>query len=284
METTECLRSLRDSHYPNQWVVLVDNGSDDPRESEYRTVLPELICRRLQRNVGFAAGCNAGIAVARELEADYVLLLNNDAEVAPDAIGRLVNCAEENPSFCALTAAVYSHQERRSLWHAGARTSIVWPFARQIREQELGAPEPVPIDFATGCALLLRMDAIEVVGELDERYFMFSEDNDLCMRMRKAGFRIGSVPSALVWHRVPSSVDENSPARAWLKSRSRLLYFRTHARGLSWLPAGASTLVYLARQIIAGALRGHWDVVGSIVAGCFGNSDPAAQLGRRRIQ
>ena len=62
-------------------------------------ILPGLVYRRLVRNRGFAAGCNAGIAVARESEADYVLLLNNDAEVAPDAIGRLVNCAEEHPSL-----------------------------------------------------------------------------------------------------------------------------------------------------------------------------------------
>lgn len=282
METTKCLRTLRDSHYPNQSVVLVDNGSHVPSESEYRAVLPDLVYRRLERNMGFAAGCNAGIAVARDLEADYVLLLNNDAEVAPDAIGRLVNCADENPSFCALTAAVYSLEDRRSLWHAGARTAIVWPFARRIREQDLRGPEPVPVDFATGCALLLRMATLEVVGKLDERYFMFSEDNDLCLRMRHAGFRIGTVPSALVWHRVASSAGENSPTRAWLKSHSRLLYFRKHARGLYWFTAAASMFSYLVRGILAGALRGHWDVVGSLVAGSLGTCHPSTASHRRK--
>ena len=284
IETTACLRSLRESHYQDLAVVLVDNGSDQSSESEYRDILPGLIYRRLERNRGFAAGCNAGIAVARDLEADYAFLLNNDAEVAPDAIGRLVNCADENPSFCALTAAVYSLEDRRSLWHAGARTLIVWPFARRIREEELQGPEPVPVDFATGCALLLRMTAMDVVGDLDEKYFMFSEDNDLCMRMRGAGFRIGAVPSAVVWHLIASTAGENTPGRAWLRSRSRLLYFQTHARGLYGLTAGASTLAFLARGILGGALRGQWDVVRSLVAGCLGVGDPAAELQRRQNQ
>ncbi len=281
-ETTACLRSLRESHYQDLVVVLVDNGSDRSSESEYRDILPGLIYRRLERNRGFAAGCNAGLAVARELAADYALLLNNDAEVAPDAIGRLVNCADENLRFCALTAAVYSHDDRRSLWHAGARTLVVWPFARRIREEQLKGQEPVPVDFATGCALLLRMAALNVVGELDERFFMFSEDNDLCMRMRGAGFRIGAVPSAVVWHRVASSAGANSPTRAWLRSRSRLLYFRKHARGLYWLTAAAATFLYLGRGVLAGALRGRWDVVESLVAGSLGTCRPSAALHRRQ--
>ena len=284
VETMACLRSLRASCYPNLIAVLVDNGSDYSNESEYRVILPGLIYRRLVRNRGFAAGCNAGIAVARESEADYVLLLNNDAEVAPDAIGRLVNCAEEHPRFGALTATVYHCENRGRLWHAGARTLVVWPFARRVTMAELKGPEPVPVDFATGCALLLRGAAIDTVGELDERFFMYSEDIDLCLRMREAGFRIGAVPSALAWHRVAASAYGDSPARAWQRSRSRLLYFQKHARGLSWLTAGASTLSFLARGILAGALRGRWGVVRSLVAGSFGYGDPAAQLHRRRNQ
>ena len=211
VETMACLRSLRASCYPNLIAVLVDNGSDYSNESEYRAILPGLVYRRLVRNRGFAAGCNAGIAVARESEADYVLLLNNDAEVAPDAIGRLVNCAEEHPSFGALTATVYHRENRGRLWHAGARTLVLWPFARRITMAELKGPEPVPVDFATGCALLLRGAAIDTVGELDERFFMYSEDIDLCLRMRDAGFRIGAVPSALAWHRVAASSTETAP-------------------------------------------------------------------------
>ena len=282
IETTACLRSLRESQYQDLIVVLVDNGSDQSSESEYRDILPRLVYRRLERNRGFAAGCNAGIAVARELGADYALLLNNDAEVALGAAGHLVNCADENPSFCALTAAVYSLEDRRSLWHAGARTLVVWPFARRIGNEELKGQEPVSVDFATGCALLLRMAALDVVGEMDERFFMFSEDNDLCLRMRRAGFRVGAVPSAVVWHRVASSVGEHSPARTWLRSRSRLLYFRKHARGLYLLTAAASTLFYLGRGILAGALRGRWDVVTSLVAGSLGTSHPSAALHRRQ--
>ena len=239
------MRSLRASCYPNLIAVLVDNGSDYSNESEYRAILPGLVYRRLVRNRGFAAGSNAGIAVARESEADYVLLLNNDAEVAPDAIGRLVNCAEEHPRFGALTATVYHRENRGRLWHAGARTLVLWPFARRITMAELKGPEPVPVDFATGCALLLRGAAIDTVGELDERFFMYSEDIDLCLRMREAGFRIGAVPSALAWHRVAASAYGDSPARAWQRSRSRFAIL-PEARPGAILAGGGSFYIRLS--------------------------------------
>jgi len=84
-----------------------------------------------------------------------------------------------------------------------------------------------------GCGLLIRRDLLERVGLFDERFFMYYEDLDLCLRARRAGYRLLLVPSAKMWHKVAvSSGGRDSPGERYHMARSSVLFFRKHAR--SW--------------------------------------------------
>ncbi len=213
-DTLACLRSLLAAGLPPDQAIVVDNGSTDDSVAVLRAACPQVQFLANARNLGFAGGANLGLARAQEMGRPYILLLNNDTEVAPDALDLLVAAAEAHPRAGLLSPLIrYAGDDR--IWFAGSYRRRLppvafWPAYR--RRRALPAA-PRPIDYATGCAMLLRSAMLREVGPFDEAYFMYWEDLDLCERARRAGWQILLIPAAVVRHRVSASTGEESPAK-----------------------------------------------------------------------
>lgn len=260
-ETRSCVEQLRASGYPDLKVIIVDNGSTDGSPERLRAWFPDVEILALGKNRGFAAGNNVGVRRALALGADWILLVNNDAVLAPDALQRLIDAA--SPGVGLAMPRIDALPSGR-LWNAGARLRGLNPLPRPLREADLAAGKPLRIDFAVGCVLLIRRDVVETIGLLDERYFMYYEDLDFCARARAAGFRIIVVPSARAGHYVGASLKKDSPRRTYLLARYRTLWTRSQAPGLGAL-AWWGTLVIAALRGIASAIldrdRASFDAV-----------------------
>jgi len=227
-DTTVCLSSLGRLEYPSFEVVLVDNGSVDGSPGLIRQRFPGITVIENGRNLGFAAGNNVGIAELIRRGADYVLLLNNDTEVAPNFLRVLVEAAESIPAAGILGPTVFYFDPPDVIWSAGGSIDRYGrPRHLEVDRRDAGTLEPVrEVDYVTGCAMLVKKDVIDRVGVLNERFFMYFEESEWCARARKAGFRVVHVSGARIWHKIAPSARAQSCRYLYLMARNRLLYLQ----------------------------------------------------------
>ena len=229
-----CLSSLTAVTYANFDAYVVHNG---PVNAELEQSLAAFSGRlaglvHTGENTGFARGNNAGIRLALQNGADYVLLLNDDTAVSPDFLDLLVAEGEKNPAAGMLGPEVMYFGDRERVSFSGAKFEAASGTFSFPKAGELAAPgaDPFGSDYITGCALLVKKKVIEKIGLLDERFFLYWEDSDWGLRAAAAGFENLVVPSAKIWHKVSASLGGNdSPLKAYHKTRSHFLFAELHA-------------------------------------------------------
>ena len=238
-DTMACLNSLQRIDYENYAVVLVDNASHDGTVEAVKKCFPSVKIIINKRNLRFAGGNNVGIEYALKQNADYVLLLNNDTEVKPDFLSELVRFAEADKIIGMVAPKIYYYDIPKMIWFAGGKIEFWkgWVSHVGIREIDNGQrDEAKDMDYLTGCCLLIRRELIEKVGKLDEKYFIYGEDADWCVRTSRAGFRLVYVPSSVIWHKVSSSSGGNlSWFKNWNKLKSQLRLMARYAKWYNWI-------------------------------------------------
>ncbi len=212
-QSRRCLQSLQNLDYSNVEVCLVDNGSSDGSGRELADEFSEVTVLALESNLGYAGGCNAGIRWAEQSGGAYVWLLNNDTTVDAAALRALVTRGEE---FCSagataiLSPKILLMAEPNKIWSAGG--TLRWPWLERDHvgtgEEDNSRTMPGQLEWASGCSLFFPTSVASAVGPLDERYFLYLEDVDWCLRARRRGIPIWFVPEARLWHNVSQSVKE----------------------------------------------------------------------------
>lgn len=250
--TRSCLISLRQLRYQPYHVLLIDNNSEDGSLEALRAEFPEVQTLGVAANLGFAGGCNLGIRQALQHGADYVLLLNNDAQMPPAVLRELIDAAEKDAQLGILTPKVVWHDQPQRLYGLGGSRL---PFRTRLKGMDAldtgpwDGP-PVLLDFVFGCAMLIKRQVIEGIGLLDERFFMYFEDIDYCYRATDAGFSVGYLPGAVLPHVVSGSTRRRSGIKEFLVGRSRQLFFRKHITGWWWLVYVPYELFYTLRFVL----------------------------------
>lgn len=242
-DTLACLGSLEKLDYAEVEVAVVDNGADMAGRQQIRERFPQVHLIVNQRNLGFAAGCNVGIEFLLDQGVDYVLLLNDDTEVAPDMLSQLMWVGERNPDVGVLGPKIYYHRAPGNvIWSAGGTVNAFGETGhRGVDEPDSASGQAVEcedVDYVTGCAILVKRQVIETVGMLDPRFFAYFEETEWCARARRAGFRVVYVPGAQMWHKLEPTDRPSSRLYIYLSTRNRLLYlWRTRANPLVLLTA-----------------------------------------------
>ena len=227
---------------PQLWVV--DNGSADGSLQRLAAALPGVGLLDTGRNLGFAAGCNVGIRAALEAGADFVLLVNSDAVLAPDALEKLLDAAAANPHAGVVAPVIVSREEPDRVASAGIRFSLTTGRMRHIaagRPVSLLPPAPVHhVDAVSGCVMLVRRRAFEKAGVFDEAFFFSFEDIEFCLRVRRAGFDVLCVPDAVAYHEGGRSIGRTSPDRVYFAARNHLRVARMAGdkHPVAWLRGG----------------------------------------------
>lgn len=207
-DTTACLESCRKITTRGVRLLVVDNGSTDGSETGLRERFPDLELLQTGSNLGFAGGNNVGMRHALARGADWVLLLNNDTEVAPDFVEALLRAAQSDPAFGMLVSKIYFFDPPDVLWYAGAymHERLGWGNHRGTGQRDVGQFDAIEeTNRPTGCSLMVSRAVCEKVGLLSEEYFCYCEDLDWGMRARSAGFKVVYVPASKVWHKVSRS-------------------------------------------------------------------------------
>jgi hypothetical protein len=239
-------------------ITVVDNGSSDNSAEAIRQAFPDVQMIANKQNLGFAAGCNVGMEQAlKEPGRDYILLVNNDTVVDTSLLAELVQEADRNPKVAICSPKIYYHDPSDLLWWAGGSYSLWTGMAvhtgRQ-REDKGQYDNARDLDWATGCVMLLSIKALHEVGLFDAKIFANSEDVDLSLRVREAGYLIRYVPTARVWHREGVDLRKNvgEQLRFFMFMRNMLWVLHKHARFYHWLTCWPALLgYYIPRTMIA---------------------------------
>lgn len=249
-DTLECLQSLEKLDYLNHRVLVVDNGSTDDSLVRLRSGNAGAELIENGENLGFAKACNVGIRKALAEGAEFVWRLDNDTVVEPDCLRALVERATQGGRIGAVGSVLYymDHPNSVQAW-AGGYINL-WlgrsrHFTAPISENRL--------DFINGASMLVRREALDEVGLLDERYFVYFEDADFSIRLRRAGWRLAVAEKSLIWHKESSSMVKRSLRQETIFSTSGVRFLRSHAV-IPWVSIGTFAGLRLMRRI----LRGDW--------------------------
>lgn len=215
-DTEECLKSLDTQTGGPYPIYIVDNGSTDETLSSISSKHPNVILTSLSTNHGFAYGANVGLRLAMKNGFKYCLLLNNDTIAERSMVQQLLKTANEHFDCAIVMPKILyyppekSITDRKNIWSDGSYYRK-FPPAILLKDKRRGIAFEIPrnIDFAVGCALLIRSSSLKNVGLFDERYFFFFEDWDFSWRTRKAGYSIFVSPQAILWHKVSKSTKKN---------------------------------------------------------------------------
>jgi hypothetical protein len=223
-----------------QWIV-VDSGSTDGTPDALEREWPDVMVLR-RPNIGFAAANNVGLAQAR---GRYVLLLNPDVEILEGTLGDLVEAMDRRPDVGAASVVQREAGGRlqpsmrrfpspgRQLGEALLADRV--PLLRRLQEPDTSEDHyarECPADWLVGAFLAVRADAVRTVGELDERFFLYSEETDWCFRIKQAGWEVRHLPVMEVVHH---GGGYPRPDLAAQLSYSKILFARKHFGALKRL-------------------------------------------------
>lgn len=220
-------------------VIVVDNGSANNEAETIASRYANVKCIRSERNLGFAGGNNLGISHA---QGKYLFFVNNDTEVSMDDIERLINRIETSEHIGIVCPKIRFFYGDRHIQYAGFT-----PMSRiTCRNRGIGYDEadigqydtPRETAFAHGAAMMVKRNTIDKVGLMPECYFLYYEEMDWSMMMKRNGYQIWYEPSATVYHKESQSTGANSPLKTYYLTRNRLLFIKRnseHFRLLSYL-------------------------------------------------
>ena len=272
-DTARCLDSLRQSACPVS-AFVVDNT---PGDAELRRVIsefPDVALLDPGENLGFGRGNNLAIRhILENSDFQQILLLNNDAWIASETVQTLSESLIDEPDIGIAVPKIVLADQPDIAWYAGGRVdwtrggSRVDGFLRP--DSATGISVPVDVGFATGCAMLCRRQVFEQTAGFDPRFFMYEEDVEFSIRVRKLGWRIRFVPTAVVTHRVQGSMREpgqqltgkwdiNNPNfrfHAFHMTRNKLLNALIHARGMDAARFAVCFPIYLISKLMPHMLR-----------------------------
>lgn len=287
-----CLYSIHDTIQGIAYeIIVVDNASHDGSVLMLRQEFPAVHIIENEANRGFATANNQALTI---MKGRYALLLNTDTVLTEDAVAHLFHFMENRPD-AAMTCGQLLHADGSRQNSIAAFPNLLtlttnisfleylWP--RHYPSKRYEWKEPVEVDSGVGACLLVRKEAIDEVGMLDERYFFFFEETDWAYRMRKAGWKIFHLPGAFIYHLQGQSIGRDARSRIEFY-RSRYQFFRKWRKfphftligfvivvrlAINWL---LSAFAVIATLGISKSLRDKWVVYSKVLVwhlkGCPG--------------
>lgn len=193
----DCLKSIYQADYNNYELIVIDNNSNDGSFELAKNYFASAHFIKNEKNIGFAAGNNIGIRFALEKMGDYVFLLNNDATIEKNTLSRLVEIAENNQKTGIVSPVIFK-ENGQDIWFAGGK--IKWLTMKAVHLFKPISQTPYETQYISGCAMLIRKDVFREIGLFDERFFLYYEDADFCVRAGRKGFKVFIAPNVRVQH------------------------------------------------------------------------------------
>ena len=258
-DTSELLESLYKINYADFKIVVVDNSSSQGEAEKlkinYGDKVHIILCKE---NLGFSSGNNVGIKYSLGKNADYILLLNNDTIVEPNFLDILVKKLELENKVGIVAPRINYYDEPEKIWSEGGKISPIRGSGFAYSDKLDGEVDISDrfASFVSGCCMLIKKDVFIKVGFFDENYFLYTEDTDLCFRVKKNGFKICVTPASKIYHKVSnSSKNGYSVLPLYYTTRNRLYFAKKNFPKIYFF-----TVLYIMSAMILKSI--HWFLLG----------------------
>lgn len=270
-ETKDLIESLQlYLHSCSYEIIVVDNGSEKNEAILLKQIYPAIQIVRSEHNLGFAAGNNLGIKIAR---GEYIFLLNNDTFIKDDSLHFLKKRLVNQPGIGAVSPKIKFAFEPQNIQFAGFTPMSKYTLRNQIigynKPEETCYNVAGPTPFLHGAAMMIKREVIEKTGLMPETYFLYYEEMDWCDQIRKQGYELWYEPLCTIFHKESSSTGRESPLKTYYLTRNRLLYAWRNRQGISRIIAlFYQLLLAIPKNIIVNLLTGRKSQMKATFKGC----------------
>ncbi len=279
--TCALLDSIRRQGYQDLEVIVVDNASRENPASIFQAQYPEVKFIRSEQNLGFAGGNNLALPQAC---GEYLYFVNNDAEIEPGSIERLLQLFEDQPNIGIVSPLICYFPITRpsttiyrppyTIQYAGMTpVSSFTGRNRTIgeREMDLGQfAKPGRTAYTHGAAMMLPRKVLDQVGPMWEGFFLYYEELDWCERIRRAGFEVWVEPRARVWHKESLTLGKMGTTKTYYLTQNRILFMRRNFSG--WRLAVFFVFLFfvtLPKNAFLYLLKGDFENLKAFMRGVF---------------
>jgi len=261
--TCDCLKSLYEQTQDILFeVVVIDNASIDGSVDMIKNKFPEVFLIENTGNRGFAAANNQGMAIAK---GRYVLLLNSDTIILDNAIAKTVSFADEHPEAAVVGCRVLNPDRSLQPTCFMFPSILNWlifvtylyklfPQSRFFGRERMtwwDRNDTREVDVVTGCFMLVRREAIDQVGAMDEQFLMYAEETDWCYRFMKTGWKNIFYPAAHIIHYGNVSAVKHGADRAVMRDRSDVWFMFKHwPKWEAWFGIFLKLMFYISRLFV----------------------------------
>src|SRR5574344_425399 len=257
---------------PGLEVIVVDNASIIDEASAISQRYPSVRTIRNSENNGFAGGNNIGIEAAH---GKYLYFINNDTEFHPFDIAPLVQLLESNPMIGGVCPKIRFSWDSQPIQYVGY--TPLNPIT--LRNHAIGFNEPDKgqymkahqTPYLHGAAMMVKREAIDIVGLMPMCYFLYYEELDWSIMLRRAGYQLWVEPASCIYHKESQATGRHSALKAYYVTRNRLLFAHRNVtpRSKKLLAMGYLLTVVLIRNILKYTILGKFGYIKTIIKGVF---------------
>ena len=254
----QCLKSLEQTlQRLKMEVYVVDNGSVDRSVELMKEKFPEVIVIQNPTNLGFAKANNQAM---KRSKGKYILLLNPDTQVKEGVVENLTHFMDAHPEVGIAGAKLLNSDgsKQNSIANLPSlatellnKSLLRLLFPKTFLGKERNISEPIEVDSIIGACMMVRREAMEQVGLLDEEYFLFLEETDWCYRLKKAGWKVYHVPQAEVYHFQGKSAEKDKKRAKVEYYRSRYQFFKKNRGSWQWFVLLIGLLIKLGFEFLS---------------------------------
>jgi N-acetylglucosaminyl-diphospho-decaprenol L-rhamnosyltransferase len=214
-----CLNSLGSQGDIRVRAIVVDNASNDDSQDIVKSEFPQVKLITNKQNLGFARANNQAL---RSCKSKYVYFLNPDTEVQQGALGAILGFMDSHPNVGLAGTRIINPD-------GSPQPSVETRYPGQKRARQELRGLDTGIAWVLGASMIARRALLEDLGGFDERFHLYGEEQDLCLRARKAGWTIGYIPDAVVVHWGGQSERDTKPVEIWKKKfEAELVFYEKH--------------------------------------------------------
>ena len=270
---SRCLTSLGLQGAALERVVFVDNASSDGSRELVARTFPKVEIIDTGANLGYGGGNNVGFARALALGAEAVLVVNNDVTFERGAVAGLARALAADATVGIVGPRVLLRDEPHKVWAAGGALTWTQNLTTLRGFCELDGAEwqrELDVDYLAGCALLMKREVLEKLGGFDDSYFAYTEDVDLGLRAKQAGWRSRCIGSIAAFHAPSSSTGGGyNPRRKYMMGVNSVRFLRRWGGARAWTSFVVYDVLTLPLLLLAGLFRGRTKAVLAKALGIF---------------
>lgn len=266
-DTIECVESIleKNEFFYDPAIIIIDNGSEDDSYEVFEKIYKDnkqIILEQTPNNLGFTGGYNFGIRIALNYQIRWILLLNNDTVIEKQAINLLMD-----PQYDIIIPKILVQDKPNLVWSAGAKWRMFPPgvvIRGYLKKDHERYNKQEIIKYATGCAIMIRREALIKLGGFDEEFGSYFEDNDFFYRAEKLELKILYQPKSIIYHKISKTYGNYSKIKWFLIGRNSVLFYLKENR------FSIFTLAFFAIWVIVReSIKGKFYLVPSFIRGLF---------------